>query len=76
MTNATLCLLPGTGLRTPRTAAPCCRGARGETEERTRDRVLHAVLEHGPVSAAELGELLGSHPPPSAGTSTPCPARA
>jgi predicted ArsR family transcriptional regulator len=33
-----------------------------ETEERTRDRVLHAVLEEGPVSAAELGELLGFTP--------------
>ncbi|MFB0834178.1 helix-turn-helix transcriptional regulator [Arthrobacter halodurans] len=33
-----------------------------ETEERTRDRVLHAVLEEGPVSAAELGERLGFTP--------------
>ncbi|CEA08073.1 Helix-turn-helix domain protein [Arthrobacter saudimassiliensis] len=33
-----------------------------ESEQRTRDRVLGAVLEHGPVSAAELGELLGFTP--------------
>ena len=36
--------------------------AAGEAEERTRDRVLGAVLEHGPVSAAELGERLGFTP--------------
>ncbi len=34
----------------------------GESEERTRDRVLAAVLESGPVSAAELGSLLGFTP--------------
>ncbi len=33
-----------------------------ETEERTRDKVLGAVLEHGPVSAAVLGEILGFTP--------------
>ncbi|MEV8041279.1 helix-turn-helix domain-containing protein [Arthrobacter sp. NPDC080082] len=33
-----------------------------DAEERTRDRVLSAVLEHGPISAAELGELLGFTP--------------
>ncbi|WP_426995754.1 helix-turn-helix transcriptional regulator [Pseudarthrobacter sp. N5] len=33
-----------------------------DAEERTRDRVQGAVLEHGPVSAAELGELLGFTP--------------
>ncbi|MEE1620212.1 helix-turn-helix transcriptional regulator [Zafaria sp. J156] len=33
-----------------------------ETEERTRDRVLSAVLQEGPVSAAELGEQLGFTP--------------
>lgn len=38
-----------------RTTAP-------DIEERTRDRVLGAVLEHGPVSAAGLGELLGFTP--------------
>ncbi|WP_077488515.1 helix-turn-helix transcriptional regulator [Sinomonas mesophila] len=33
-----------------------------DTEDRTRDRVLSAVLEHGPVSAAELGDLLNVTP--------------
>lgn len=33
-----------------------------EPDERTRDRVLTAVLEHGPVSAAQLGKLLGLTP--------------
>lgn len=33
-----------------------------EAEERTRDRVQAAVLEHGPISATELGELLGFTP--------------
>lgn len=33
-----------------------------EGEERTRDRVLYAVLEDGPVSAAELGDRLGFTP--------------
>ncbi|WP_043437452.1 helix-turn-helix transcriptional regulator [Arthrobacter sp. UNC362MFTsu5.1] len=33
-----------------------------DSDERTRDRVLNAVLEHGPVSAAELGDLLGFTP--------------
>ncbi len=33
-----------------------------EPDERTRDRVLTAVLEHGPVSAAQLGALLGLTP--------------
>jgi predicted ArsR family transcriptional regulator len=33
-----------------------------DADERTRDRVLGAVLEHGPVSAAELGDLLGFTP--------------
>ncbi len=33
-----------------------------DADERTRDRVLHAVLEHGPISAAELGDLLGFTP--------------
>lgn len=43
---------------------PATRSATGapETEERTRDRVLHAVLQQGPVSAAELGEQLGFTP--------------
>ncbi|MEN2745182.1 helix-turn-helix domain-containing protein [Sinomonas halotolerans] len=33
-----------------------------DTEDRTRDRVLSAVLQHGPVSAAELGDLLNVTP--------------
>ncbi|MGA7206330.1 MAG: helix-turn-helix domain-containing protein [Specibacter sp.] len=33
-----------------------------DPDERTRDRVLTAVLEHGPVSAAQLGTLLGLTP--------------
>ncbi len=33
-----------------------------DTDERTRDRVLSAVLERGPVSAAELGDCLGFTP--------------
>ncbi|MFJ4169464.1 helix-turn-helix transcriptional regulator [Paenarthrobacter sp. NPDC089714] len=33
-----------------------------DAEDRTRDRVLGAVLENGPVSAAELGDLLGFTP--------------
>ncbi|MHA7275699.1 helix-turn-helix transcriptional regulator [Arthrobacter sp. HLT1-21] len=33
-----------------------------EVEDRTRSKVLAAVLEHGPVSAAELGERLGFTP--------------
>ncbi|MBJ2121563.1 helix-turn-helix domain-containing protein [Arthrobacter sp. MSA 4-2] len=36
--------------------------AGGDTDERTRDRVLSAVLERGPVSAAELGSGLGFTP--------------
>ncbi|WP_299165199.1 metalloregulator ArsR/SmtB family transcription factor [uncultured Arthrobacter sp.] len=33
--------------------------SRRAVDERTRDKVLSAVLEHGPVSAAELGDRLG-----------------
>ncbi|MGO4384144.1 helix-turn-helix transcriptional regulator [Specibacter sp. RAF43] len=33
-----------------------------DPDERTRDRVLTAVLERGPVSAAQLGRLLGLTP--------------
>lgn len=36
--------------------------SRRAAEERTRDKVLSAVLEHGPVSAAELGDRLGYTP--------------
>lgn len=41
---------------------PAAASAVADSEDRTRDRVLNAVLEHGPVSAAELGELLGFTP--------------
>lgn len=37
-------------------------GPTHDAEERTRDRVLNAVLEHGPISAAELGDQLGFTP--------------
>lgn len=40
--------------------APARGGA--EPDERTRDRVLQAVLSHGPVTAAELGRILGLTP--------------
>lgn len=33
-----------------------------DSEERTRDRVLQGVLNHGPVSAARLGDLLSLTP--------------
>lgn len=36
--------------------------SRRSADERTRDKVLSAVLENGPVSAAELGDLLGFTP--------------
>ncbi|GAB3540700.1 transcriptional regulator [Arthrobacter tecti] len=36
--------------------------SRRTADERTRDKVLSAVLEHGPVSAAELGDRLGYTP--------------
>lgn len=49
---------PAIGAR--ETPAPPVTAA--DAEERTRDRVLSAVLEHGPISAAELGELLGFTP--------------
>jgi predicted ArsR family transcriptional regulator len=41
---------------------PGGRSVSREAEDRTRDRVLSAVLEHGPVSAAELGEMLNVTP--------------
>ncbi|MBT2512906.1 metalloregulator ArsR/SmtB family transcription factor [Arthrobacter sp. ISL-30] len=43
-------------------AAPSVVTSLPDAEDRTRDRVLAAVLEHGPVSAAELGDLLGFTP--------------
>lgn len=44
------------------TTQPRGRTAPRDAEDRTRDRVLSAVLEHGPVSAAELGEMLSVTP--------------
>ncbi|MHA7221905.1 helix-turn-helix transcriptional regulator [Arthrobacter sp. RHLT1-20] len=44
------------------TAVPAATLPAADADERTRDRVLNAVLEHGPISAAELGELLGFTP--------------
>ncbi|MET4591527.1 helix-turn-helix domain-containing protein [Arthrobacter sp. 754] len=63
MSNATAVPFAGHG-------APRATAERGhiaavpvaDADERTRDRVLGAVLEHGPVSAAELGDLLGFTP--------------
>ena len=48
---------PGSGVPS---GGPLPVGA--ESDERTRDRVRGAVLEHGPVSAAQLGSLLGFTP--------------
>jgi predicted ArsR family transcriptional regulator len=42
--------------------APAAAVHAADADERTRDRVLNAVLEHGPISAAELGDLLGFTP--------------
>src|SRR4051812_5226754 len=52
MTNAAAVPVAGPGPAVPSPVA--------DADERTRDRVLAAVLEHGPVSAAEGGDLLGS----------------
>ena len=63
MTNATAVAFAGHGA--PEAPADRGRPAAGpvaDADERTRDRVLSAVLEHGPVSAAELGDLLGFTP--------------
>jgi len=54
MTNATAVPVAGPGTAGSSPAA--------DADERTRDRVLAAVLEHGPVSAAELGDMLGFTP--------------
>jgi predicted ArsR family transcriptional regulator len=63
MTNVTA--VPFAGHGAPEAPADHGRPAAGpvaDADERTRDRVLSAVLEHGPVSAAELGDLLGFTP--------------
>jgi predicted ArsR family transcriptional regulator len=67
MTNSTSVPLAGSGARISvlRGGKPAAQGAlppAADADERTRDRVLNAVLEHGPVSAAELGDLLGFTP--------------
>jgi predicted ArsR family transcriptional regulator len=67
MTNSTSLPLAGSGARISvlRGGKPAAQGAlspAADTDERTRVRVLNAVLEHGPVSAAELGDLLGFTP--------------
>lgn len=63
MSNASA--VPFAGHRAPRATAD--RGhiavvPAADPDERTRDRVLGAVLEHGPISAAELGDMLGFTP--------------
>ncbi len=63
MTNATAVPLAGHG--TPRATTERAHVAAAQvadSDERTRDRVLSAVLEHGPISAAELGDMLGFTP--------------
>ncbi|QHK22172.1 MarR family transcriptional regulator [Pseudarthrobacter psychrotolerans] len=63
MTNAVA--VPFAGHAAPRTAADRGHVAAvpvADSDERTRDRVLGAVLEHGPISAAELGDMLGFTP--------------
>jgi predicted ArsR family transcriptional regulator len=63
MSNATA--VPFVGHGAPRASAERGHIAAvpvADADERTRDRVLGAVLEHGPVSAAELGDLLGFTP--------------
>src|SRR5688572_11053264 len=67
MTNPTPLPQAGSGarIRVLRGGKPAARGGSSpavDSDERTRDRVLNAVLEHGPVSAAELGDLLGFTP--------------
>ena len=53
--------VPGGPLAGTPVAAPAAFAA-ADAEERTKDRVRKAVLEHGPISAAELGDLLGFTP--------------
>ena len=63
MTNATV--VPFAGHTAPRTTTDSGHVAAAtvaDPDERTRDRVLGAVLEHGPISAAELGDMLGFTP--------------
>lgn len=70
MTASSRAAVPAPALREPGTTAstaalPSARRAQIvslDPDERTRDRVISAVLERGPVSAAELGESLGFTP--------------
>ena len=50
------------GASTQKSSAARTSKRKAEAEERTRDRVLRGVLNHGPVSAANLGELLSLTP--------------
>ena len=63
MTSANAVPFAGHGASpAPEDRGPAATGPVADADERTRDRVLAAVLEHGPVSAAELGDLLGFTP--------------
>ena len=63
MSNATAVPFAGHGAsQAPADRSRMATGPVADADERTRDRVLAAVLEHGPVSAAELGDLLGFTP--------------
>ncbi|MDQ0855381.1 putative ArsR family transcriptional regulator [Arthrobacter sp. V4I6] len=64
MSPSSSAALPGHGAtRAPQVpSAPVAAVHAADADERTRDRVLNAVLEHGPISAAELGDLLGFTP--------------
>jgi predicted ArsR family transcriptional regulator len=63
MTNATAAPVAGHGApRTTRDRGHVAVSPVADPDERTRDRVLGAVLEHGPISAAELGDMLGFTP--------------
>jgi predicted ArsR family transcriptional regulator len=63
MSNATAVPFAGhAAAQAPADRGPAAAGPLADADERTRDRVLSAVLEHGPVSAAELGDLLGFTP--------------
>ena len=63
MTSANAVPFAGHGASSaPEDRGPAAAGPVADADERTRDRVLAAVLEHGPVSAAELGDLLGFTP--------------
>ncbi|BCW19132.1 hypothetical protein NtRootA9_18400 [Arthrobacter sp. NtRootA9] len=63
VSNATAVPFAGHGaVQAQEGRAQAAPGPVADADERTRDRVLSAVLEHGPVSAAELGDMLGFTP--------------